>query len=269
MSASRLSLRNKASKILANLKQQYPHAKCSLHFKNPFQLLIATILSAQCTDQRVNRVTETLFRKYSTPQAFAGADLKQLEQDIRSTGFYKNKARSIQSCSRELVDSHAGKVPPVLEEMIKLRGVGRKTANVVLGVAFGKDAVVVDTHVGRLSSRLGLTSEKDPVKIEFELMEIFPKKDWTRIAHLFIDHGRAVCKAPTPKCEICKLTTLCDYYRTHMRVHRGGIPPPRRGYPVAVPARGFMPRAGGGEAERSRPLTHLKNRKEDSFEARC
>lgn len=214
MPASNASLKSKASRILTLLRKEYPRSQCSLRFKNPFELLVATILSAQCTDERVNKVTATLFKKYPTPQAFANSDLRQLEQDIRPTGFYKNKARSIQGCAKQLLGSFSGEVPADLDSLVKLRGVGRKTANVVLGVAFGKNAVVVDTHVTRLSHRLGLSHEKDPVKIEFELMKIFPPKDWTKIAHLFIDHGRAVCKAPKPRCEICKLTRLCNYYRT-------------------------------------------------------
>ncbi len=207
------SLTNKAAKILAILKKEYPSSKCSLKFKNPSELLIATILSAQCTDERVNRVTETLFKKYPSLEAFAEADLKELEEDIRSTGFYKNKAKNIQACSKEIVQSFDGKTPSAFDDLVKLKGVGRKTANVVLGNAFGKDAVVIETHVIRTAGRLGLTEEEDPVKIEFEFMELFPKKDWTHLTHLFIDHGRAVCKAPKPNCEICKLQALCDYYR--------------------------------------------------------
>lgn len=202
----------RARKIIGILKKEYPGSRCSLCFESPFELLIATILSAQCTDERVNKVTAALFQKYSGPEDFARANVSEIEEDIRSTGFYKNKAKSIQACSKTLIELYGGKVPDALEKLVKLRGVGRKTANVVLGTAFGKQAVVVDTHVTRLSNRLGLTKEQDAVKIEFDLMKVVPRKDWTSLAHLFIDHGRAVCKAPSPRCEMCKLTAYCDYY---------------------------------------------------------
>ena len=208
-------MRNSAArvrKILGVLKKEYPGSRCSLDFKSPFELLIATILSAQCTDERVNKVTALLFQKYRGPEDFARAGLGAIEEEIRSTGFYKNKAKSIQACSKALIELYGGQVPDELEKLIKLRGVGRKTANVVLGTAFGKQAVVVDTHVTRLSNRLGLTKEQDAVKIEFDLMKAVPKEDWTRLAHLFIDHGRAVFKAPRPRCEFCKLTAYCDFY---------------------------------------------------------
>lgn len=206
-------LKDKAKKILATLKKEYPGSKCSLIFKNPFELLMATILSAQCTDERVNKVTPALFKNYPNPEAFARADLKELEDEVRPTGFYRSKARSIHACSKEIGERFGGRVPSELDDLISLHGVGRKTANVVLGNAFGKEAVVVETHVIRISNRLGLTRVEDPVKMEFEFMELFPRKDWSHLAHLFIDHGRAVCKAPKPRCEICKLTSLCDYYR--------------------------------------------------------
>lgn len=212
----------KARKIISILKEEYPGSRCSLHFKSPFELLIATILSAQCTDARVNQVTRTLFQKYPTPEHFVRADIAGIEQDIRSTGFYKNKAKSIQACARELVEKEAGRVPDDLEKLVALRGVGRKTANVVLGTAFGRPAVVVDTHVTRIANRLGLTKEKDPVKIEFDLMWVVAKTDWTRLAHLLIDHGRAVCKAPTPRCEMCKLAPYCDFYAKNQRFRVSG-----------------------------------------------
>lgn len=202
----------KARKILSILKKEYPDSRCSLDFKSPFELLIATLLSAQCTDQRVNQVTGPLFKKYPAPENFARADIAEIEQDIRSTGFYKNKAKSIQACAEELIEKYGGEVPEDLEKLVKLRGVGRKTANVVLGTAFGRQAVVVDTHVTRISNRLGLTREEDPVKIELDLMKAVPRVDWTKLAHLFIDHGRAVCRAPRPRCEMCKLTAYCDYF---------------------------------------------------------
>lgn len=207
------SLRKKAGRLLAVLKKEYPGAVCSLHFKNPFQLLIATILSAQCTDERVNKVTAELFKKYPDAAAFARAPLEALEQAVRSTGFYKNKAKNIRACAQKLEESFGGRVPPDLDALVQLPGVGRKTANVVLGVAFGKPAVVVDTHVTRLSNRLGFVDTADAVKIEFRLMELISRKDWTRIAHLFIDHGRAVCKAVKPRCGVCKVRGYCDYYR--------------------------------------------------------
>lgn len=202
----------KVREILGILKKEYPGSRCSLDFKSPFELLIATILSAQCTDERVNKVTAALFQKYRGPGDFARADVSEIEEAIRSTGFYKNKAKSILACSNTLIELYGGKVPDELEKLVKLRGVGRKTANVVLGTAFGKQAVVVDTHVTRLSNRLGLTKEQDAVKIEFDLMKAVPREAWTSLAHLFIDHGRAVCKAPRPRCEMCKLTAYCDYY---------------------------------------------------------
>ena len=202
----------KVRKILGILKKEYPGSRCSLYFKSPFELLIATILSAQCTDERVNKVTTVLFQKYRGPEDFVRADASEIEEAIRSTGFYKNKAKSIQACSKTLIELYGGKVPDELGKLVNLRGVGRKTANVVLGTAFKKQAVVVDTHVTRLSNRLGLTKEQDAVKIEFDLMKAIPQEDWTSLAHLFIDHGRAVCKAPKPRCEACKLTVYCDYY---------------------------------------------------------
>lgn len=214
------SLKQKAGKVLWVLKKLYPDSRCSLQFASPFQLLIATILSAQCTDERVNKVTPGLFRKYPTPRDFAGAAPGELEEAIRPTGFFRNKARSIQACAEGIVKAYGGEVPDNVEKLVKLRGVGRKTANVVLGNAFGKPAVVIETHVLRIAARLGLTREKDPVKMELEFGELFPKKDWSHLAHLFIDHGRAVCKAPTPKCGLCKLTHLCDYYQSQMENRR-------------------------------------------------
>jgi endonuclease-3 len=207
-------LATRAAKIVVLLKKMYPASRCSLDFRNPYELLVATILSAQCTDERVNRVTKGLFRKHPTPQALAKTDLAELEQKVRPCGFYKNKAKSLQACARSIVDVFRGKVPDELDELVKLAGVGRKTANVVLGNAYGKPAVVVETHVLRIAARLGLTREKDPVKIELEFMRLFPEKDWSHLAHLFIDHGRAVCKAPRPRCEMCRLQHLCDYFRS-------------------------------------------------------
>jgi endonuclease-3 len=198
------------SKILAILEESYPGASCSLTFRSPHQLLVATILSAQCTDERVNIVTPGLFKKYKTTRDFAEADIKELENDIRSTGFFRNKAKAIKESAMILVREHNGKMPESLEELIKLPGVGRKTASVVLGAAFGKaEGIVVDTHVARISFRLGLTEEKEPLKIERDLMKIIPKKDWIDISHRLIIHGRQICKARRPDCNHCPLNRLC------------------------------------------------------------
>ena len=207
------ALKTKARDILSVLKREYPHSGCSLEFKNPFELLIGTILSAQCTDERVNQVAKGLFRKYPSAEVLAKADLKEIEEIIRPAGFYRNKAKSLKACSEALVKDHGGEVPDELEDLVKLRGVGRKTANVVLGNAFGKPAVVIETHVIRLAERLALSRTKDPVKMEFEFMEIFPKKGWIDLTHYLMSHGRAVCKALKPRCEECNLTRWCDFYQ--------------------------------------------------------
>lgn len=199
-----------AAKVVRELKKHYAGAECALVHDSPFQLLIATILSAQCTDERVNIVTKALFAKYPTPQALAKLALPKLEELIKSTGFFRNKANNIQACSRDLVDKHGGEVPQTLEELTALAGVGRKTANVVLGTAFGiPSGVVVDTHVHRLTRRLGLTSADDPVKIERDLMEIVPKKEWIDFSHRLIWHGRKICKARKPLCEECPMNGFC------------------------------------------------------------
>lgn len=200
----------KAQLIVSALKQHYPDAHCALQYSSPFELMIATILSAQCTDERVNQVTTGLFQKYTSPQDFAQADLLDLEQDIRPTGFFRNKALSIQQTSRQILAEHGGEVPNNLEKLVALRGVGRKTANVVMGNAFGKaEGVVVDTHVSRLSQRLGLTQSTQPEKIEQDLMVLIPEADWVLFPHLMISHGRAMCKARVPQCERCFLVPLC------------------------------------------------------------
>ena len=179
-------------------------------FKTPLQLLVATILSAQCTDTRVNIVTKGLFQKYPDARAFAAAKLPELERAVQSTGFFRNKAKNIKACCAALVESHGGRVPECLDTLVKLPGVGRKTANVVLGTAFGlSTGVVVDTHVGRLSKRLGLTRHTDPVKIERDLMALLPKREWVDFAHRMIAHGRQICVARKPKCDICPLTSVC------------------------------------------------------------
>jgi len=195
-------------KILAKV---IPDTTIALKFSSPLELLIATILSAQCTDIRVNEVTATLFKKYRSARDYAQADPSELEQDIRPTGFYRNKAKSIQKCCQELVGRFGGEVPRTLEEMVTLSGVGRKTANVILGTAFGIPGIVVDTHVHRVSQRIGLTKKDDPVKIEFDLMEIVPKEEWTHFSNLLIWHGRRTCVARKPLCDSCVIRKLCDY----------------------------------------------------------
>ena len=196
--------------ILPILKKTYPNARCSLDHSTPLELLVATILSAQCTDDRVNIVTKDLFRKYRSAKDYAAVPQETLERDIQSTGFYRNKAKSLRGMAQSLLDKHAGKVPATMDELTALAGVGRKTANVVLGNAFSQNVgVVVDTHVGRLSQRLGLTDHEDPVKIEQDLMKVVPQQDWTLWSHLLIHHGRAICQARKPKCDQCPLLPHC------------------------------------------------------------
>ncbi|HIK35559.1 MULTISPECIES: endonuclease III [unclassified Thermosynechococcus] len=200
----------RALEILTRLKRLYPDATCSLHFANPLQLLVATILSAQCTDERVNQVTPALFARYRDAEDFAMADLAELEQYIKSTGFYRNKARHIQGACRRIVEVYGGQVPKVMEDLLSLPGVARKTANVVLAHGYGiLGGVTVDTHVKRLSRRLGLTQETDPVKIERDLMRLIPQPDWENWSIRLIYHGRAVCQARQPQCEGCELIDLC------------------------------------------------------------
>jgi endonuclease-3 len=199
----------RAREIVARLERAYPEAHCALLHGNPLQLLIATILSAQCTDARVNMVTPALFERFPDAEAFSEAHILEVEELIRSTGFYHNKAKNIVGCCQELMMRHGGKVPADLDALVQLPGVGRKTANVVLGNAFGIPGVVVDTHVGRLSQRLDLTSHEDPNKIELDLMETVPREKWTLLAHLLIEHGRRVCKARSPQCGACVLSDLC------------------------------------------------------------
>jgi endonuclease III len=199
----------RVAQIIALLKKRYPDAACALHFKNPLELLVATILSAQCTDERVNKVTEDVFKKYKAAEDYARVKQEVLEKDIRSTGFYKNKAKSIINCCRKIVERHGGAVPGTLEELVVLDGIGRKTANVILGNAFGVPGITVDTHVKRVSYRLGLTENRDPVKIEYDLMEVVPRKDWTHVSHLMIFHGRYTCAARKPRCAECVVEKLC------------------------------------------------------------
>ncbi len=200
----------RASLALRRLKKAYPDSACGLVHDGPFRLLAATILSAQCTDVMVNKVTPALFAAYPDAPAMARADQEKLEALIRPTGFYRNKAASLIACSRAIVEQHGGEVPRTMEELTAFRGVARKTANVVLGNAFGKNiGVVVDTHVKRLSGRLGFSSQSSPEKIEQDLMPLFPRKDWTLLSHLLIDHGRAVCPSRKPKCGQCTLADIC------------------------------------------------------------
>jgi endonuclease-3 len=199
----------RAAEHLARLKELYAKPECALHHENPWQLLCATILSAQCTDARVNMVTPALFARFPTPEAMAAAPQEEVEEVIKSTGFFRQKAQSLISMSQDVVAKFGGEVPRTLEELTSLRGVGRKTANVLIGVAFGGDGVVVDTHVKRLSRLLGWTEEEDPEKIEFALMELHPRAEWTPLAHRLILHGRATCVANRPKCAECTLKDIC------------------------------------------------------------
>lgn len=202
--------RTRALEILARLKREYPDAHCELDHRNPFELLVATILSAQCTDARVNMVTPALFGRYPDPAALAAARQEDVEELIRSTGFFRNKARSLIGMAQGLVSEHGGKVPATMDELRPLPGVGRKTANVILGNAFGINAgITVDTHVKRLSMLLGLTRNTDPEKVEQDLLELFPQDDWTLLSHLLIWHGRRVCIANRPKCGECVLKDIC------------------------------------------------------------
>jgi endonuclease-3 len=203
-----------APEVTARLKAEYPDASTELDWSNPLELLVATILSAQTTDVQVNRVTESLFSKYRTAEDYADSTPDELEEDIRPTGFYRNKARSLRGMASALVEEHGGEVPRTMSELVALPGVGRKTANVVLGNAFGtNEGIVVDTHVRRVSGRLGLTEGSDPVKIEQELMRLVPEEDWTIFSHLLILHGRRTCKARRPDCPNCILNDICPSAR--------------------------------------------------------
>jgi endonuclease-3 len=201
----------KIGPILKLLNEHYPEVRVTLDYANPLELLVATILSAQCTDARVNKVTPALFKKYPGAAHYARAPLEELEQAIYQTGFYHNKAKSLKALGQALVEQFGGQVPASLEELVKLPGIGRKTANVVLGNAFFVPGIVVDTHCGRVSQRLGLTRQKDPVKIEFDLMDLVPKERWTRFSLQLIWHGRAICTAKNPACPRCPLLPHCDY----------------------------------------------------------
>ena len=210
---------DRVKKILPVLKKTYPQAKCSLDHANPLELLVATILSAQCTDERVNIVTKTLFKKYRDARAYAAVSQEELEKDIQSTGFFRNKAKSIRAMAAALIEKHGGEVPRTMDELTALAGVGRKTANVVLGNAFGMNVgVTVDTHVTRLSQRLGLTKHTDAVKIEQDLIPIVPQADWTLWSHLLIYHGRAICQARKPKCGECGLREWCPMAKEFLSI---------------------------------------------------
>lgn len=204
---------NNAIEIVETLKKYYPDAKCSLNFETPFELLIATILSAQCTDERVNKTTPSIFSKYSTPEDFTNIDINELEALIRPCGFYKNKAKNIKACSQKILDDFNGNVPANAEDLILLPGVGRKTANVVMLEAFGiAQGIAIDTHAKRISNLIGLSNETDPLKIEQDLLKIFPQKYLKDINHLFMWHGRNTCVARNPKCNVCPINKYCNNF---------------------------------------------------------
>ena len=209
-------LEQRAPDVIRRLQKAYPDTKVALHFTNPLEMLVATILSAQCTDERVNQVTKSLFRKYRTPEDYVKAPLEELAADIRPTGFFNQKAKAIQGACRKIIEEHGGEVPQTIAELITLPGVARKTANIVQGNSYPErhrqdpDAgMAVDTHVRRVARRLGFTSNTDPDKIERDLMKIIPRLDWFPFTYVLIDHGRKVCKAPTPRCEVCPVNDLC------------------------------------------------------------
>ena len=199
----------RAAEIVKQLKKTYPNAKCSLNYSSPHELLIATILSAQCTDHRVNQVTKTIFRKYQSQKEFAYADINELAKEIYSCGYHNQKAKSIQGSSLEIVEEYNGIVPDNMEDLVKLPGVGRKTANCVLSEIYGIPSIVIDTHMVRIMNLLGFTHSKDAKKIEIEIMEIFDKNDWIKLTHMIIDHGRAVCIARRPQCSMCSISNYC------------------------------------------------------------
>lgn len=204
-------------RLIQAMDEAFPEDGIALHYRNPLELLVATILSAQCTDERVNQVTASLFKKYRSAEDYARADLATLEQEIRPTGFFKQKARTLVACCRMLVEEFGGEVPQTMEALTRLPGVGRKTANVILGNCFGQPAIVVDTHVRRVSQRLGLTRSDDPDQIEQELAAMLPRETWTRTSHQILLHGRHICKARRPLCEQCRITALCACYQQQAR----------------------------------------------------
>ena len=212
MALKTLATRKKRARAVTDtLREEFPDTRCSLDHGDAWQLLVATILSAQCTDERVNKVTPGLFRRFPTIEDFAAAPRAEIEEAIRSTGFYKNKAKSIQGAAEAILERHGGEVPDTMAELVKVPGAGRKTANVVLGEIWNRpDGVVVDTHVGRISRKLGLTDQKDPVKVERQLNELLPREDWRDFGHLLIDHGRRTCRARAPKCDECPVYRHCE-----------------------------------------------------------
>jgi endonuclease III len=210
-----MNKKEKTIQIIDSFDKLYPDSKCSLEYNNPLQLLLSTQMSAQCTDARVNIVAKSLYAKYRTAQDFANADIIELQEDIRSTGFYRNKSKNIIECCKILVEKYNGEVPGTIEELLELPGVGRKTANLVLYEIFGVQGIVVDTHAKRLSNRIGLTKNSDPEKIEYDLQKIVPRSRWADFCHMLVFHGRAVCNARKPECESCEIRQLCTYYSKH------------------------------------------------------
>jgi len=202
--------KKRVKQLIQVLAEQYPDARTALHFSNPLELLVATVLSAQCTDERVNKVTRDLFKKYKTAEDYARVDPAELEEDIRPTGFYRNKTKAIKGFCKALAEKFDGQVPESLDDLVSLPGIGRKTANLVLGEAFGIPGIVVDTHVLRLAKRIGLTGKNDAVKVEFDLMDVVPKEEWTRFSNLLILHGRSVCTARKPNHQACRIADLCE-----------------------------------------------------------
>ena len=209
MSKNRQQIVKRAERIIQSLKKTYPDAKCSLNYSSPHELLVATILSAQCTDHRVNQVSKSLFKKYKVPQSFANVAIEELSQDIHSCGYHNQKAKNIQGASFIIVEKYDGTVPSTMEELIQLPGVGRKTANCILGEIYGIPSMVIDTHMVRIMNLMEFTKSRDAKKIELELMEIFHKKDWIKLTHMIIDHGREICIARRPQCSVCVLTSFC------------------------------------------------------------
>jgi endonuclease-3 len=234
----------RARRVVAALKRLYPGVRCALAHRDPFELYVATVLSAQCSDERVNQVTPKLFARYPTPAALAGAPRAEIESLVRPTGFFRNKARSIQEGARRIAEAFAGEVPHTLDELVTIPGTGRKTANVILGCAFGIPGITVDTHVRLLAGRLGWTASEDPVKIEFELMEILPRRDWTAASLLLIQHGRRVCTARKPRCPECAVLEWCPTGRELTRAPGAATPRPAAARASAAPRRG-RPRSSG------------------------
>jgi endonuclease-3 len=240
-------LAERARRVVRTLKRIYPDPRCALGFRNPFELYVATVLSAQCTDERVNQVTPLLFARYPDAPALAAAPRAAIEAIVRPTGFFRNKAKSIHEGARRIVEAFHGVVPRTLEELITIPGTGRKTANVILGCAFAVPGITVDTHVRRLAQRLGWTKQTDPVKIEFELMEILPKRDWTQASLLLIQHGRRICLARKPNCPACAVLERCPTGARLMPAIRPAARPARRAaaaQAAAAPRRGRSPSSG-------------------------